>query len=75
MFLSDTFHHVILNSYSPGAKRLGNWLFDEEEMERNRAEREQRAKIMHDSMIGGKSATDIRKSLRLHKKYYSEGRE
>lgn len=43
-------------------------------MERDRILREERAKIIHESLAGQRDAGDIRAALRYQQKYYTEGR-
>lgn len=53
---------------------MADTYFSDEEMNRERNEREMRAKVMHDAMLQGKRSPDsIRKHLRDTQKQQSEG--
>lgn len=73
----DLNEFILFISYSKssGLSKIEKWYFTDEEMNRDRIVREERAKIMHDSMLGQRDAGDIRAALRYQKKYYTEGRQ
>lgn len=67
---SNEFYSI--SSTSPTSGRIVDALYPKESEETEREEREQRAYMLDQSIIGQKSASDIRKTLRHKKKYETE---